>query len=226
MPPEEAPATPEDAHALAERLAAPFDPSEVKFKPQAVSGNRALAIPYVDARVVQDRLDDVLGVPNWQDGYTPLPDGSVICRLQVRLGGEWIAREDVGSPSEQPDEGDRLKAAFSDALKRAAVKFGIGRYLYRQKPQWVDYDPQKRQFVRPPTLPASAPPAAPAKPLKPVIVRVGQFEAKLVERGLCCAGDLLAWIGRHYGTTWATAPDADIEAACREFEASCKAARP
>ena len=48
---------------------------------------------------------------------------------------------DVGAPSEQPDGGDRLKAAFSDALKRAAVKFGIGRYLYRLPQQWVRLRP-------------------------------------------------------------------------------------
>ena len=58
------------------------------------------------------------------------------------------------------DAGDKLKAAFSDALKRAAVKLGIGRYLARLPRQWVDYDPQARQFVRPPTLPAWALPAA------------------------------------------------------------------
>ena len=46
-----------------------------------------------------------------------------------------------------------MKAAFSDALKRAAVKFGVGRYLYRLPAQWLDYDSQKRQFARPPTLP-------------------------------------------------------------------------
>src|SRR5205085_1320155 len=40
--------------------------------------------------------------------------------------------------------------------KRAAVKFGVGRYLYRLPAQWVDYDPHKRQFVRPPALPAFA----------------------------------------------------------------------
>jgi hypothetical protein len=68
---------------------------------------------------------------------------------------------DVGGQSEQPDEGDRRKAAFSDALKRAAVKFGIGRYLYRLPQIWCDYDPKKRQFVRPPTLPASALPKVP-----------------------------------------------------------------
>ncbi len=141
---------------LTERLSAPFDSREVKFKPAVVSGHRALALAYVDARVIQDRLDDVLGVTGWQDEYECLPDGSVVCRLRLRLGEEWIAKMDVGGQSEQPDEGDRRKAAFSDALKRAAVKFGIARYLYRLPQLWCDYDPQKRQFTRPPTLPPEA----------------------------------------------------------------------
>ncbi len=145
-----------DVNVIASELAAPFNPAEVKFKPQTVSGNRALAVPFVDARVIQDRLDEVLGVMGWQDSYECLPDGSVVCRLSIRLGAEWITKMDVGGQSEQPDEGDRRKAAFSDALKRAAVKFGIGRYLYRLKPQWVDYDPQKRQFLRKPNLPQPA----------------------------------------------------------------------
>jgi hypothetical protein len=146
-------------------LAAAFAPGDVKFKPGVVSGNRALALPYVDCRVIQDRLDDVLGLDGWQDQYTPLPDGSVVCELRCRIGGEWIVKTDVGSPSEQPDGGDRLKAAFSDALKRAAVKFGIGRYLYRLPPQWVDWDAAKRRFAVPPKLPAQATPAAvPAEP--------------------------------------------------------------
>jgi hypothetical protein len=53
----------------------------------------------------------------------------VVCRLRCRIGGEWLTKVDVGSPSEQPDGGDRLKAAFSDAPLQAAVKFGVGRYL-------------------------------------------------------------------------------------------------
>lgn len=141
---------------LTELLAAPFDSREVRFKPAVVSGNRALALAYVDARVIQDRLDDVLGVTGWQDEYECLPDGSVVCRLRLRLGEEWITKMDVGGPSEQPDEGDRRKAAFSDALKRAAVKFGIGRYLYRLPSQWVEYDSRKRQFAHTPSLPPSA----------------------------------------------------------------------
>ena len=45
--------TPSAQHpaAIAAALAAPFDTAEVKFKPQTVSGNRALAVPFVDARV-------------------------------------------------------------------------------------------------------------------------------------------------------------------------------
>ena len=39
-----------------------------------------------------------------------------------------------------------MKAAFSDALKRAAVKLGVGRYLYRLGGQWVDYDEKAKAF--------------------------------------------------------------------------------
>jgi hypothetical protein len=156
-----------EVEGLTQELAAPFDPREVRFKPAVVSGNRALALAYVDARAIQDRLDDVVGVEGWQDEYECLPDGSVVCKLHVRLGGEWVTKTDVGGQSEQPDEGDRRKAAFSDALKRAAVKFGIGRYLYRLPQQWCDYDPHKRQFARTPTLPAWALPGPAVKELTP-----------------------------------------------------------
>jgi hypothetical protein len=109
-------------HDVARRLAAPFDAAAVRWKPMKVRGNRALAAAHIDSRAVQDRLDEVLGVDGWQDDYQCLPDGSVVCRLRCRIGGEWLTKVDAGGPSEQPDGGDRLKAAFSDALKRAAVK--------------------------------------------------------------------------------------------------------
>jgi hypothetical protein len=204
---------PADVEALTQSLAEPFDPREVKFKPAVVSGHRAMAIAYVDARVIQDRLDDVLGAAGWQDEYECLPDGGVVCRLRLRLGDEWITKMDVGGPSEQPDEGDRRKAAFSDSLKRAAVKFGVGRYLYRLPAQWVDYDPQKRQFVRTPSLPASA---LPRKPLPvPAVAaarpaareaakaaalpangaelhqRLNKYDARLAKQGLIQPGDLV-----------------------------------
>jgi hypothetical protein len=153
---------------VTEKLLAPFDESEVKLKPAMVKGNRCLALAYIDARCVMDRLDEVLGINNWKDEYTLLPGGEVECRLSLRIAGEWITKADVGGQSEQPDEGDKMKAAYSDALKRAAVKFGIGRFLYRRPQQWMDYDPAKRQIVRPQTERQPARQAEPSpRPVSP-----------------------------------------------------------
>ena len=148
-----------DAKQLSLALTAPFLAEAVHWKPLSVKGNRALAAAYLDARAVMQRLDSVFGVGGWKDAYRLVAGGSVVCTLSVKVDGEWVEKTDVGSPSEQPDDGDKLKAAFSDALKRAAVRLGIGRYLYRLPRQWVDYDPQTRQFVRPPQLPPWALPA-------------------------------------------------------------------
>lgn len=188
-----------DPNTLA-RLAAPFEAHEVKLKPGVVSGTRCLAMPYVDARTIQDRLDEVCGVAGWKDDYEPLPDGTVVCRLSLRIGGEWITKSDVGGPSEQPDAGDRRKAAFSDALKRAAVKFGLGRYLYRLEPQWVDYDPQRKRIVgRPTPCPAGKPVARlTARPVElpadgaELAERLTACDGKLAAEGVCKRGELLA----------------------------------
>jgi hypothetical protein len=165
------PPTP-DVASIARAMAAPFPAEDVKFKPQAVSGSRAMAIAYIDARCVIDRLDDVLGIDGWTDTYRDLPDGCAVCRLSVRVGENWIVKTDVGGPSDQTDPGDRRKAAYSDALKRAAVKLGIGRYLYRLGRQWCDcetYEKNGKQhfkaWKRQPTLPASALPTTPAQPV-------------------------------------------------------------
>jgi hypothetical protein len=205
-----------DVKELTQALAEPFDPGEVHFKPGAVSGNRALAMAYVDARAIQDRLDEVLGVEGWQDDYECLADGSVVCRLRLRLGDEWITKVDAGGPSEKPGSGVNIKAAFSDALKRAAVKFGIGRYLYRLPATWADYDPRRRQFTRTPTLPAFALPrrapaqalASPSSEAAPEVSdrdeshrkpangaelqqRLYKYDGKLAAEGACQRGDLV-----------------------------------
>jgi Rad52/22 family double-strand break repair protein len=189
------------------RLSAPFPDDEVQFKPQAVKGNRALAIAYIDARTVMDRLDAVVGPACWRDDYQLLPDGAMMCRLSVKIGRTWVTKVDVGSPSEQPDPGDRAKAAVSDALKRAAVKFGIGRYLYSLPPQWADYDPATRRFVNPPRLPEWArakpanPPTPTPTPAKAVPVngselhrRLRAADAELAKAGTAAPGALLAHV--------------------------------
>jgi hypothetical protein len=203
------------AEPIALALAEPFALAEIQFKPKKVSGNRALAIAFVDARAIQDRLDEVLGVDGWQDEYRCLPDGSVVCRLRLRIGSEWIAKTDVGSQSEQSEGGDRLKGAFSDALKRVAVKFGVGRYLYRLSGQWVDYNPKLKQLAGTPQLPAWALPTkdrarstqrngtkpeqngSPAKPHTlpangaELSQRLADYDARLAEQCLCMRGDLV-----------------------------------
>jgi hypothetical protein len=107
-------------------LAAPFGQDEVRVRP--VKGKD---IQYVTARTVMNRLDDVIGPDDWWDDYSPNAHGA-ICRLTIRLpGGEELTKVDAGGNPEMQDEGDSDKGGFSDAFKRAAVKFGIGRYLYR-----------------------------------------------------------------------------------------------
>lgn len=200
--------TPDPTRDLAARLSAPFPPAVIGWKPQMVKGNRALVAAYIDARDVMDRLDEVLGTDGWEDEYTPLPDGNVLCRLTLHFPGRSVVKCDVGGESDQPDAGDKAKAAVSDALKRAAVKAGVGRYLYRLPTQWVDYDPTKKQITQTPQLPPSAVPTpagpAPARKAEPASSlpasgaelrrRLGDFDAKLAAAGRCAVGALVAHV--------------------------------
>jgi hypothetical protein len=78
-----------------------------------------------------NRLDEVLGPANWWDEYLP-QEHSVICRLTIRLpDGTTLTKSDAGGYAGMSDSGDDDKSGFSDAFKHAAVKFGVGRYLYR-----------------------------------------------------------------------------------------------
>lgn len=115
----------------------PFDESEIEFRPgnvrqddKAQEGFTALALAYISSRAVMDRLDRVVGKENWRDEYTPAPAGGVMCTLYIRIDDEWIGKSDVGENTDF----EAIKGGFSDALKRAAVKWGIGRYLYNLPP--------------------------------------------------------------------------------------------
>lgn len=107
-------------------LLAPFEPDEVRTRPQA-----GRQIQYITARTAMNRLDTVLGPENWWDDYVP-GENSVVCRLSIRLpDGSIVTKCDAGGYAGMQDQGDDEKSAFSDAFKRAAIKFGVGRYLYR-----------------------------------------------------------------------------------------------
>jgi hypothetical protein len=108
-------------------LAAPFETHEVKVR--AAAGGRQLH--YITARTAMNRLDTVLGPENWWDEYIPGAN-SVMCRLTLRLpDGSTLTKCDAGGYAGMADQGDDDKSGFSDAFKRAAAKFGVSRYLYR-----------------------------------------------------------------------------------------------
>lgn len=125
-----------DAEALAE-LGRPFSPAAVKYKPLTKPGsdNKAGSAFYIDARLVAERLNAIVGPEGWQDEYKPLlATGAemagnffpVECALTV-LGFRKI---DVGCYQRNAADDKAWKAAYSDAFKRVAVKFRVGAYLY------------------------------------------------------------------------------------------------
>jgi len=107
-------------------LAAPFDSQDLKARSQ-----QGRQLHYITARTVMNRLDNVLGPENWWDEYVP-SESSVLCRLTIRLpDGSTLTKCDAGGYAGMADSGDDDKSGYSDAFKRAAVKFGVGRHLYR-----------------------------------------------------------------------------------------------
>jgi hypothetical protein len=109
-------------------LRRPFAPAAVNFKVQTQTGpkdspNGGLVVAYIDMRLVIERLN--LIVPHlWYDAYEPLADGKgLVCALTI----DGITRCDVGQADA---ERGGPKALYSDALKRAAVKFGVGVSIY------------------------------------------------------------------------------------------------
>jgi hypothetical protein len=115
-------------------LFAEFPKEAISWRAQSVTkdGLKAMALAYIDARDVMDRLDSVCGASEWQDRYE-FHGSRTICYLSIRINGEWITKADGAGDSDVEAE----KGAISDALKRAAVKWGIGRYLYALEAPWV-----------------------------------------------------------------------------------------
>lgn len=135
-------------------LKKPFPESAIHWRIGARNKDKTMGLPlaYIDARDVMDRLDFVFGIRGWSDKYFETASGRVICELTCNFNGTLVMRSD--GAGDTGTEGE--KGAISDALKRAAVKFGIGRYLYGLGGQWVDLD-QYGKFT-PPSLPQWATP--------------------------------------------------------------------
>lgn len=101
---------------------------------------------YIDARAVMDRLDTICGPENWQNNYSAGVGGSIICNLGIQMpGAGWVWKSDGAGATDMEGE----KGALSDALKRAAVRFGIGRYLYDLKAPRIVLEKHGKAIVIP-----------------------------------------------------------------------------
>lgn len=73
------------------------------------------------------RLDETVGPDAWSTRIDRLSPGIYLCHLSVC----GVTRTDVGQAGEH--ECEKEKSGVSDAIKRAAVQFGIGAYLYERE---------------------------------------------------------------------------------------------
>lgn len=126
---------------ILEQLRKPFPASKISFKCQTKPSEKgnSLVVAYIDARDVMDRLDEVVG-PDWSTRFEWIGDKAVMCYLTVC----GVTRADV---SGQDSDNEPVKSAVSDALKRAAVNFGIGRFLYDLPKMWAKARAAGKSFV-------------------------------------------------------------------------------
>lgn len=136
---------------ILEQLSAPFPPEAVRWRvgPMTADKKRGMALAYIDARDVMDRLDAVCG-SNWSCRYIPMNDGTMCCEIGIFGGNDWIWRGGGAPPTGDVRSNDyrevemALKGGYSDAFKRAAVLWGVGRYLYDLDSPWVALDERKQ----------------------------------------------------------------------------------
>lgn len=120
---------------LFSRLAAEFPREAVHWRAQTLTanGDKALALAYLDARDVMDRLDEACTPAGWQNECFETPKGRIIGKISILVDGNWISKCDGAGDTDVEGE----KGGISDALKRAAVLWGVGRYLYRLPAVWA-----------------------------------------------------------------------------------------
>jgi hypothetical protein len=161
-------------------LTKPFPLKDIAFRIQASGGsgpNRwARVLAYVDARAIQDRLDQVCGAQGWEILHRPCDVKGVIATLRIKVGDEWIQKEDGSEFTEV----EPFKGGMSKALVRAASVWGIGRYLYNLGAAYADIVDQNTEGARyakdkqgefywlPPQLPAWALPEGEAQTEPPI----------------------------------------------------------
>jgi len=137
---------------ITEQLKDPFKPTLIHWRVGATNAkklqckpweaNKGIALAYVNARDVMKRFDDTVG-DNWQVEY-PFEG---CCRIGIKIGDEWLWRSNGAGVTDVEGE----KGQYSDSFKRAAVLWGVARYLYYLPDVWCDL--QNGKIATPPTLP-------------------------------------------------------------------------
>lgn len=125
-------------------LALPFPVTQVSWRVGSTTADKSkgMALAYIDARDVQDRLDDVCGAAGWQCRYSHA-GAKTVCDIGIRVGDEWVWKANGAGDTDHEAE----KGALSDAFKRAAVMWGVGRYLYSLPSPWVTIKQRGKSYV-------------------------------------------------------------------------------
>ena len=130
---------------LEQKLQAPFDSSEIEWRigRSGKKGDKiwATALAYVSNRAIMNRLDEVFGCMNWQNEYKEWHNDSQLCGIKVFDGEDWATKWD-GADGTQFES---TKGGLSDSMKRAAVQWGIGRYLYKLDETFVETSSSKQK---------------------------------------------------------------------------------
>jgi hypothetical protein len=125
-------------HDLIANLSKPM-PYQWRVQSFNKSNTKCTCVAYIDARQAMDTLDKYC-VYGWTKKYLDIK-GSIYCSIGIVMpDGSIIERQDVGSEGNFEAE----KSAASDAFKRAAVNFGVGRFLYDL--DIVDLDAGSKEF--------------------------------------------------------------------------------
>ena len=132
-----------DPREIQKALAEPFAPEDLEWRLQQTfeEKKRGLAVPYVTARAIQNRLDDVVGPENWYNEYKPWHSSknqdAQLCGISIYFEGHGFITKWDGAEDSNVEP---IKGGLSDSMKRAAVKWGIGRVLYNMDMSFVDIE--------------------------------------------------------------------------------------
>jgi hypothetical protein len=91
-------------------------------------------VEYVEWHTVADILDRV--VPNWSHAVRNVTLIGDMVAVTAAITIDGVTREGVGTGTAESEMG--IKKAEHDALKRAAVKFGIARELYQRESEVIE----------------------------------------------------------------------------------------